>query len=792
MHPTHSNHLFLTGALLLLLFAASAAAQTARSTDGIAVGEPKLFDNRALTLMLENLQQALASVNGLTVDQKSLKDSTELLQGYQQNDVSRSLDISTTGAKNAAALPAAPASTVPPVGNKVGVSANDVLSDEVDLTYQIVNLQMVLDRAESDRYWSNGDDAGTRMQAVLGFQVSVNPPPKYKGCAAMVEITISTATGGGSPGDVSLVALMPQEKTYNAATLATHSNSFSGAAVVKIVTVGYSESHRGSNLYLYKDSDTVAFERPQDGTGADTFGWQFRPVLGRPSVDAGVRQMFAVVALPATDPYTPDLPSGQASPAPPKLKVTAKTYWVKYDVKRRTASQSPLGKQRGGYVEHPFTAWPGGFINKKLGPTIKDVSWHPVGPDAALVDVQGENLFEGSSVLIGGTVIDRKSPNLVQNSDQHLQLLTTVNVLAHSDGVVSGRYGIPAPLMLGSYLSPEQLAENKLPLTEQVLQGWCPGNKELLGRGIVIAGTRSFSQPGESLSRVEIDLVSRGLKDTAVPELCNQMPIVTVGNLTFPAADDQSYGYSSMPELNADGKWTVVPKHSVNLFVEVPNDQLEKEQVVSVKVPFLGAGYTNSVVMYPTSTVGKVVQTTDGDPVTLAITGTDFSKEGMRATTVYADKEYLITDKGDLTLLGTTVLLLKLPKDKLKGLKQLIVLNGQEPVILPLSAEAPEAPKAPKPTLTAQHLTAQQNSAVGLKIEGTNLKSITKVTFEGKSLDISRADDGKSLTVYLTRDITKTAGASLDLLLFVDADTILAAQVEIVKTATAVKTKGKA
>ncbi len=795
MYRTHRYHLLLTGALLL--FAAGAAAQTARSTDGIAVGEPKLFDNRALTLMLENLQQALAAVNGQAVDQKSLKDSTGLLQGYQQNDVSRSLDISTTGTKNGAALPAAPAPNVPPLGNKAGFAANDVLTDQVDLTYQIVNLQMVLDRAESDRYWPRGDPAGTRMQAVLGFQVSINPPPKYKGCAAMIEITISPATGGGSPGDVSLVALMPQEKTYNAATLATHSNSFSGAAVVKIVTVGYSESHRGSNLYLYKDSDTVAFEKPQDATAADTFGWQFRPVLGRPSVDAGVRQMFAVVALPATDRYTQDSSSGQALPASPQLKVTAKTYWVKYDVKRRTASQSALGKQSGGYADHLFTAWPGGFINKQLGPRIKAVSWHPVGTDAALVDVQGENLFEGSSILIGGAVVDRNSPNLVQNSDQHLQLLTTVNVLAHSDGVVSGRYGIPAPLMLGSYLSPEHLAQNKLPLTEQVLQGWCPANEDLLGRGIIIAGTSSHSEPGESMSRVEIDLVSRGHNDTAVPEFCNLTPIVTVGNLTFPEPDAHSYGDSAVAELNANSDWILLQKKSVKLFVEVPNDLMEKEQVVSVKVPFLGAAYTHSIVMYPTSTVGKVVQTTDGDPVTLAITGTNFSKDtknanGAKGTTVYADKEYSITDQGDLTQLGTTVLLLKLPKDKLKGLKQLIVLNGHEPVILPLSGEMPEASRASRPSLTVQHLTAQQNSAIGLKFEGNNLKSITRVTFEGKALEIDKADDGKSLTVYLTRDITRTAGASIDLLLFVDAGTVLAARVDIVKPAAALKTKGKA
>ncbi len=757
---------------ILLLVTAAAAGQTVRSTDGIAVGEPKLFDNRALTLMLENLKQSLANGNGSTVDPKSLKDSMDLLQGYQQNDVSRSLSITTTGA-TAAALPSAPASTVPAVSNKVGVSSSDVLTDEVDLTYQIVNLQLMLDRAESDRYWPNGGkEDGTRMQAVLGFQVSVNPPPRYKGCAAIVEITVSTAAGSG---DVSLVALMPQEKTYNAATLATHSNSFSGAAVVKIVTVGYSETHRGANLYLYRDSDTIAFEKPQAEGGAATFGWQFRPVLGRPSVDAGVRQLFAVVALPNTDLYAPD-----SLPSAPQLKITAKTYWVKYDGKRRVTNQKQLSKEAGGYVDRPFTAWPSGFINRELGPKVKEVSWHPVGPDAALVDVQGDNLFEGSSVLIGGTVIDRKSPALVQNSDQHLQLLTTVNVLARSDGVVSGRYGIPAPLMLGSYLSAEQLAQKQLPVTEHALQGWCSTNKDLIGRGIEIGGLKAHSEPGESMTTVTIDLVSRGHGDAAAPDLCDLTPLVTVGEVTTPALNDHFYGTAKVPELDVNGNMQLVPKNSLKLVVQIPNDQMEKEQFVSVKVPFLGAAYASTMALYPTSAVGKVVQTDDGDLVTLAITGTDFGP----STKVYADKEYSAADTREVTLLGTTVLLLKLPKDSLKGLKQIIVSNGREPVILPLSAEAP---KAPKPTLAKQHLTALQNSAVGLKIEGANLKSIEKVTFEGKTLEMVKAEDGKSVTVYLTRDITKTTGATLDLLLYVDSDTILPAQVQIVKAAAVAK-----
>ena len=46
----------------------------------------------------------------------------------------------------------------------------------MNLSYQIVNLQMLLDRALSDRIYPQGSSGGTRLQTVLGFNVSLDPP----------------------------------------------------------------------------------------------------------------------------------------------------------------------------------------------------------------------------------------------------------------------------------------------------------------------------------------------------------------------------------------------------------------------------------------------------------------------------------------------------------------------------------------------------------------------------------------------------------------------------------------
>ena len=115
-------------------------------------------------------------------------------------------------------------------------------------------------------------------------------PKDAKDQAAFVEITITPVTAGvGAP---SLVALMPQEKTYNSVALNTKSNAFGGSAVAKIFTIGYSERRRGQTFYLFRDTDTASLTYPAAGANTTRFGWVFRPVLGRRSVTADKRHMF--------------------------------------------------------------------------------------------------------------------------------------------------------------------------------------------------------------------------------------------------------------------------------------------------------------------------------------------------------------------------------------------------------------------------------------------------------------------------------------------------------------------
>ena len=298
--------------------------------NGISVGAPKVFDNRTLTLMLESLSATLQSQQNQFIDQKALAAAFGLLQGFRSTETSSNLTVTAlplpsqelqtiakSGNVNTSGKPLpntlqttadtkrdtftaqAPAlDTLPAFSGfnpNYGENVSDLLSDQVNLSYQIFNLRLVLERVLSDRLWQDGN---TRLQGVLGFNVTIDPPRTANDAVAVVEIN-------------------------------TKSHAFGGAAVVKAFQVGYSARKRGQIFYLYRDADTIAYEWMTGDPGKLIFGWMFRPVLGRRSVSPGLRQLFAILVLP------------QADEDSAKITSEARTYWKKYDHDTQTSFEHP-------------------------------------------------------------------------------------------------------------------------------------------------------------------------------------------------------------------------------------------------------------------------------------------------------------------------------------------------------------------------------------------------------------------------------------------------------------------
>ncbi len=501
------------------------ASDTEHCPNGISVGRPKVFDNRTLTLMLESLSDSLRSLQ--FVDQKSLATAFTTVQGFQSTESTSNVSVTTlpipgmkqevdttSGNVSAAGNPLPNTAKTTTTTNRdtltpqppsldttpsfsgfapnYGENASDLLSDQVNLSYQIFNLRMLLERSLSDRL--QGDEP--RLQAVLGFNVTIDPPRTANDAVAVVEITLTLASGGtGSTyasGDgakqsqlstpLSLVSLMPQEKTYNAAALSSKSHAFAGAAVAKIVQVGYNQRKRSQVFYLYRDNDTVSYERMVPGDpNKIVFGWVFRPVLGRRSVSPGLRQLFAIVALSAADRCVADSTSPadpkalQQCPGP-KLDASVRTYWKKYHAGTATSFEERdanlaarvgyglslhLSKpelfearyeNRNNYGE--VEVRPTGNYQARLKPQLEKAFWMPVGSKSALVSAQGLNFFTGTQVVIGDKAYSTPADGLILKSNEAFDLTITLDALASGPGAIIGRYGGAVPLILPPTANP--------------------------------------------------------------------------------------------------------------------------------------------------------------------------------------------------------------------------------------------------------------------------------------------------------------------------------------------------
>ena len=69
------------------------ASDTTHCPNGISVGRPKVFDNRTLTLMLENLSDSLRNLQ--FVDQKSLATAFATVQGFQSTESTSNVSVTT-------------------------------------------------------------------------------------------------------------------------------------------------------------------------------------------------------------------------------------------------------------------------------------------------------------------------------------------------------------------------------------------------------------------------------------------------------------------------------------------------------------------------------------------------------------------------------------------------------------------------------------------------------------------------------------------------------------------------
>jgi hypothetical protein len=320
---------------------------------------PQLGAGNAITCTIVNGSTQPYPVSAQTTTANPLTNQVVATANLPTNQ------IQTTTPSLTGTVPTAPTLNplAPPAG--AGISSADMLDLQMQLGSQLTTLQTLLLGATSDQLLLSHQRAfGVRSQTTIGFPITVLTPPAYSGAAAEVRMLILPRTSplSQSQPKISIVNLLPLEKTYNVARITSNSKAFGAAVAIQPVSLGVSTGKAKDRLYLAKDTDTVALQYQPDGylpaprnwfyearepnqecndlpqdvasnrdqydfASAVMFGWQFRPVLGAVAVAPGLRTTFAQLALPQSDgaEFKPD--------------VWVQTRWRSYDQKGQIAGR---------------------------------------------------------------------------------------------------------------------------------------------------------------------------------------------------------------------------------------------------------------------------------------------------------------------------------------------------------------------------------------------------------------------------------------------------------------------
>jgi hypothetical protein len=233
-----------------------------------------------------------------------------------------------------APLPSAPSFTLP---STFGVSSMDTLNEEMQLSYEMINLQLLLQGSLDDDYSVRGLK---RRHVTLGFPINISTPKRYRNYIAEVEVSVCNPELTLEKSPATLQTILPREKTYNVASIVNKSIQLgAGAVIANVINFGGSFLYGHQTYYLVREQDTVALQRRPsrddikcpDNFEPVTFAWQFRPVLGQPTIQQGMRQTFAQIALAPSRP-----PKGDALPT----GVWISTCWRKFDRKTGIAGDA--------------------------------------------------------------------------------------------------------------------------------------------------------------------------------------------------------------------------------------------------------------------------------------------------------------------------------------------------------------------------------------------------------------------------------------------------------------------
>lgn len=737
--------------------------------NGITVGRVKQFDDRALGVMLRDVEQALANqrflsftgvseavgrFQGATAERsffgvsatgpgtpaieetsgskditKSPKSSIEVIKDgtgtktTTKDEAGTAETEDTSGRKVTQAAVNASAPQVPSAGTAAfnlqptfGVSAQDLLAEHTELAYQAINLRLLLQRAVTDRLLTTHGDFAARSQPVIGFNISLDPRPRFKDAIAEVIVSAIPYKGTYRREAPEIVALLPKEKTYNVATITNRTKAASLGAVVQMVNVGVTASGSRETYFIVKDTDTVALEkvpvksiRTEPPVSVD-FAWQFRPVLDRRLVSPGSRQVFAVLALPATHDETWE------------GILHVRTRWRAYDRKTKSAGWVILGSE-SWQEPYRIRIAPVDAQVQATAARIRDIQWQDNGAGKAVVTMDG-SFPANTRFAVADTFIDRADNGMLLQSDRQMIVAVPFEKLFVAPPVLIDSFGIPTVVR-------HPKAELSQPFKVKVETPAAPADTATLKLAVTL------TDPAAVVTGTAVE--RKGGPVTL------QNPVVLIGSRVFSLRND---GMTiTAGEVDANGIQTKP------IVIELTVDTALAKEAARLKLVdlFYGNGQAAEAPIKFGTVENPVISelqilTVDGANVVFGLVGQNLKNaEELRVTV--GDQTY------PLTPASKTLVVFGVPVTTAETARRAVVFRkGAEPKILAIPALRLDDPKI-------VHDRIREGEQRRLRLQGPHLAQVREIRYNGLKLAFTPdGDDARTIYLHHSPELMGSSG----------------------------------
>ncbi|HEX8568101.1 MAG TPA: hypothetical protein VF648_20850 [Pyrinomonadaceae bacterium] len=713
--------------------------------NGIFVDTAKVYDDSSLQLMLNAARLRLAAlqsfdqsgllsrigaITGATLEQQSF--SAQILGPPPPSTAVTSLgatgttttvnapsgqtvtavagqpaqNVVTTTPQMTASVPSLPSNSASLPTSGFNVSSLDALNEMMQLTYEIANLQLLIEGSLSDRYVSG--ERLIKPRTTLGFPITVTTQERYKDAVAMVEIEVANPPEA-MPGQIlfsteppTVTALLPREKTYNVASITDKMTSVGGGIVTQVINGGFSYLRGRKSYYIVQDQDTLAMMHRASSADSTQFSWQFRPVLGQRYVRSGLKQTFVQLAAPLKE------ISGCFG------NLTIKTYWRKYDRKRGVLKEVIADSVRVQNAPTPIPRF-------DLTPVIEKIDFQDLGSGVVQAALTGRFL-PGTYVRIGNNFYREGSPGFTSELTQIRFVASAADVARHRAFLVT-RDGTEI-----------EIVDSAFPILLPALTRGCSlrGDDPAKATPSLIIDTPEITA---------YDSLNSILKIT-IPRLPDGIDydkyVIVVGNKVFGLSDAPIERYFNESTRRTELK-AIVPTNLLSNSTSIEVKPLFWREDFSARVTdrFKAENSPDKIGIY-----GQV-----GSNTVYLLYGNRLQNAKVLLPSGVTLREFRYYS-GDAS--GPSVETLQAfeltPDQQVKANKQIVLEKspGERPIPLSLPATV-ETDK--KPVLTVRGGLPIPVGAKEIIVQGDNLDKLDKVTFNGKEITKVVSKDNKFVTL---------------------------------------------